>query len=237
MTTAIVLAGGFGTRLRSVVSDVPKPMAQINGRPFLERLLDYWAAQGVSHFILAVGYLAEVIIEHFGDEFHGIPILYSIEKEPLGTGGGLLQALTFISKNETTLVLNGDTFFEIPLNKLLSKFDEVGSVGVQFSLMKTSDTNRYMGLDWDPKTRIIESLVASPSEKYVYANGGVYLINPNDFNLEMDGAKSSLELDIFPALINTGVQFSGVSFDDANFIDIGVPEDYHRASKINGLNT
>ena len=236
MTTAIVLAGGLGTRLRSVVSDVPKPMAQINGRPFLERLLEYWSAQGVTHFVLAVGYLAEIVIKHFGDEFRGIPISYSIEKEPLGTGGALLQALTFLDKNDITLVLNGDTFFQIPLSELVSSYEKNGNSGVQFSLMKTNNTDRYMGLDWNPETKKISSLTASPSQDFVYANGGVYLINPEDFIMGLGGTKSSLELDIFPTLFNSGVPFSGVPFGDANFIDIGVPEDYHRASRINGLN-
>ena len=90
MTSALVLAGGLGTRLRSVVSKLPKPMAPVRGRPFLEHLLDYWLHQGVNHFVLSVGYLHELIIDHMGSNYKGAMIEYVIEESPLGTGGGLL---------------------------------------------------------------------------------------------------------------------------------------------------
>ena len=92
MTTAVILAGGLGTRLRSVISDLPKPMAPINGRPFLEYLICYWIGQGINHFVLSVGYLHQAIIGYFGNQFKGACIDYVIEESPLGTGGGLLLA-------------------------------------------------------------------------------------------------------------------------------------------------
>jgi D-glycero-alpha-D-manno-heptose 1-phosphate guanylyltransferase len=92
MVEAVVLAGGFGTRLRSVVSDLPKPMAPVGGRPFLELLLQYWIGQGVHRFVLSIGYLAEKISAHFGAAWGGAEIAYARETEPLGTGGGLLLA-------------------------------------------------------------------------------------------------------------------------------------------------
>lgn len=85
---AIILAGGLGTRLRSVVSDVPKPMAVVGGRPFLSHLMDYWISQGVDGFILSVGYKAEVLQKYFGERYNGIPLFYVVEDRPLGTGGG-----------------------------------------------------------------------------------------------------------------------------------------------------
>ena len=93
-TEAVILAGGLGTRLREVVSDVPKPMAPVNGRPFLEHQMDFYAAQGITHFVLSVGYLAEVITKHFGDTYRGCAIDYAVETTPLGTGGGLLLSST-----------------------------------------------------------------------------------------------------------------------------------------------
>ena len=114
--TAIILAGGLGTRLRKVAPKVPKPMAPINNRPFVEYQMDYWINQGITQFILSVGYLKDVIINHFGNSYKGISIEYVEESSPLGTGGGLL----FAAKNlhETFVVLNGDTFFEVNINSL-----------------------------------------------------------------------------------------------------------------------
>ena len=114
---AVVLAGGLGTRLRAAVSDVPKPMAPVGGRPFLERLLDYWIGQGVRRAVLAVGYMYDTIRRHFGDEYRGCAIAYSIENHPLGTGGALIQALPLV-QDPTFLVLNGDTYFAVPLDAL-----------------------------------------------------------------------------------------------------------------------
>ncbi|MDC7794340.1 sugar phosphate nucleotidyltransferase, partial [Campylobacter coli] len=114
---AIVLAGGLGTRLRSVVQALPKPMAPINGKPFLAFVLEYLKKQGITEIILSVSYKYELIQEYFKDEFHGIKIHYNIEKELVGTGGAIKDALKFV-KNEV-YVLNGDTFFDIDLKKLI----------------------------------------------------------------------------------------------------------------------
>jgi D-glycero-alpha-D-manno-heptose 1-phosphate guanylyltransferase len=104
VTTAIILAGGFGTRLKKVVQDLPKPMALIRGRPFLEYQMDFWISQGVTKFILSVGYLNHIIIDHFGDNYHTVSIDYFVEDELLGTGGALLLAAHDLK--ETFLVLN-----------------------------------------------------------------------------------------------------------------------------------
>ena len=110
MTEAIVLAGGLGSRLKAAVPDVPKPMAPINGRPFLEYLVDYWAGQGVDRFVLSVGYKREVIEEHFAVRHKGMEMDYAVENQPRGTGGGLLLALKHLRRSGTFLILNGDTF-------------------------------------------------------------------------------------------------------------------------------
>src|SRR5690349_16571222 len=102
--TAIILAGGLGTRLRSVVADVPKPMAPIAGRPFLAYQIEYWIAQGVQRFILSVGYKHEIIMDYFGDRYQGAEIEYAIELLPLGTGGGFLQATKKINSTEPFLL-------------------------------------------------------------------------------------------------------------------------------------
>jgi D-glycero-alpha-D-manno-heptose 1-phosphate guanylyltransferase len=116
MTVAYILAGGLGTRLRSVVSDVPKPMAPICGQPFLKLLLNFWIKQGITKFIISVGYLKEKVISFFGKEHNGIFIEYFEEDTPLGTGG----ALIILSKRlkEDFIVINGDTFFDVSLPQL-----------------------------------------------------------------------------------------------------------------------
>ena len=119
MTTAIILAGGLGTRLRSEVPNLPKPMAIVKNRPFLEYLMDYWIEQGVCKFILSIGYLSEKIVSHFGGTYKNIPISYSIEKSPLGTGGGLLLSLKKITQDTTKSV-----YEYIPLQNFNEVYDD-----------------------------------------------------------------------------------------------------------------
>ena len=123
MTIAYILAGGYGKRLKKVVPNLPKPMALIEKKPFLEYLLDYWIDEGVTKFIISVGYLKDIIIKHFGNKYKNIPIEYFVEKSPLGTGGGLI----FISNqlSDPFIVLNGDTFFEVSLKEYTPKEEEI----------------------------------------------------------------------------------------------------------------
>src|SRR5438067_6674889 len=118
LNEAIVLAGGLGTRLRSAVADVPKPMAPIRGRPFLEYLFDHWIDQGIRRFTLSVGYRHEVIVDHFGKAYHGATIRYAVERSPLGTGGALLGTLATFSVEAPVLLLNGDTYFAVDVKRL-----------------------------------------------------------------------------------------------------------------------
>src|SRR3569623_443740 len=114
---AIVLAGGFGTRLRAVVSDVPKPMAPVAGRPLLEILLSRLAQQGFTHVVLSLGYMAETIVKHFGERFHGMRITHVVEDQPLGTGGAVRLALDQC-KHSHVYVFNGDTFLDLEIAKV-----------------------------------------------------------------------------------------------------------------------
>lgn len=228
MTTAIILAGGLGTRLRNAVPNLPKPMAPVGGRPFLECLLDYWVNQGITRFVISVGYMKEVIMDHFGNSYKSTPISYAIEEIPLGTGGGLLVAAHLIK--EPFLVLNGDTFFEVDLSVLM-KFHAEKSSDWTFSLFTTSESGRYMGMDIAVDGKI-NSLKSSVTEGARLANGGAYIVEPaviekSGFKL---GEKISLEDDFLPVLINKNCNLFGIEFKK-NFIDIGVPEDYLRATE------
>lgn len=231
MTTAIILAGGMGTRLRSAVSDVPKPMAPINSRPFLEHQMDFWIKQGVSEFVLSVGYMREIIINHFSNDYKGIKITYAIEETPLGTGGGLLTAVQKLPDDTPTLVLNGDTFFDASLGEL-EKFHSKHNSDWTFALARANEARRYTGLEIDEEGRII-SLKSGTDKIGRLINSGVYLINPNIFSkLSLEsGTKISLEDEIFPKLLESGNNLYGLEFT-GNFVDIGVPDDYFRAKDI-----
>src|ERR1700756_184045 len=138
---AIILAGGFGTRLREVVANVPKPMAPVNQKPFLDYLLKYLAHYEIKRVILSVGYLAEKIKEHYGNSFAGMEIVYSVEKEPLGTGGGIRLAMEKC-KDYDVVVLNGDSFFEIDLHSFYNQYsDSVGDGAL--ALRKVANAARY----------------------------------------------------------------------------------------------
>ena len=233
VTTAIVLAGGLGTRLRSVVSDMPKPMAPINGRPFLEHQFDYWIAQGISRFVLSVGYRHELIMDHFGDSYQGAKLDYVIEASPLGTGGGLLLAAEKVGGNVPFLVLNGDTFFTVDL-RVLSAFAEKNDADWCISLYRANEAGRYMGIDVADGGEI-DSLKSGTEQIGRLANGGVYWVHPRilaDYKSSPDRALS-LEDDLFPEFMDAGRRLFGVEFL-GTFIDIGVPDDFHRAQTMLG---
>lgn len=228
MTTAIILSGGLGTRLRSVVSDLPKPMAPIGDRPFLEYQLDYWIGQGVSRFVLSVGYRHEMIIDHFGSSYKGIELIFVIEETPLGTGGSLLLAAEKISESTPFLLLNGDTYFAVDLKDLI-EFSQKNDADWCFSLFRANEKGRYMGIDISQQGQI-NSLKSGTSHPGRLANGGVYWVHPRALlgGRFAPDDKVSLEDDIFPAAMASGQRLYGIEFP-GTFIDIGMPDDYHRA--------
>ncbi|AVT78119.1 D-glycero-D-manno-heptose 1-phosphate guanosyltransferase [Rhodopseudomonas palustris] len=229
MTTAIVLAGGLGTRLRDAVPDLPKPMASVRGRPFLSHLMDYWINQGVERFVLSVGHMRERIIDHFGDDYRGVPVAYAIEEQPLGTGGGLLMGASGLSA--PFLVLNGDTFFEVELSALTDWHRRQRSDWT-FALFRTADTQRYMGMDV-AAGGAIRSLTPRAGGPEQLANGGVYLIDPAALRAipYVAGVKLSLEYELLPAVVERGRKLFGME-SRGRFIDIGIPDDYRRAETV-----
>lgn len=234
VTTAIILAGGLGTRLRSTVPDLPKPMAPINGFPFLEYQLGYWIKQGINRFLLSVGYRHEIIIGYFGNSYQGAQLEYVIEPAPLGTGGGFLLAAQKIDKDDPFLLLNGDTYFAVNLEKLV-KFSLMNDADWCFSLFSSTEEGRYMGMGISPGGEIT-SLKSGKTFSGGLANGGVYLIQPrvlSDIPFA-PGDKVSLEDDIFSDAILSEQRLFGVEFS-GTFIDIGVPDDYHRAQTLLAL--
>jgi D-glycero-alpha-D-manno-heptose 1-phosphate guanylyltransferase len=223
--TAVILAGGLGTRLRAVVNDLPKPMAPILGRPFLEYLIDYWITQGVTEFILSVGYKYQDIISHFGNKYKEAKISYIIEETLLGTGGGVVMAARNMGLDKQFLMLNGDTFFKVDLAELW-KFHNKKKSELTFSLFKNNDTSRYMGMDINTDGSIL-LLKSVQQNENSYVNGGVYLIDSNLFSEGkfIAGNKYSFESDIIPHFLTSNKRLYGIKFDSF-FIDIGIPDDY-----------
>ncbi|MGI7919199.1 nucleotidyltransferase family protein [Campylobacter jejuni] len=214
---AIILCGGLGTRLKSVIKDIPKPMAPINDKPFLEFIFEYLKKQGIKEVILAVSYKYEVIKEYFKDEFLGIKIKYSIEKEPLGTGGAIKEALKII-KNEA-YVLNGDTFFGIDLSKL-----KLNGSKICLALKQMNDFDRYGTVNVDGLGLVI-SFEEKVFKKQGLINGGIYLLDKDIFKDFALQEKFSFEEFLQENYIK--LKTRAEIFDDY-FIDIGVPSDYER---------
>lgn len=222
---AIILAGGFGTRLQSVVKDLPKPMAPVNGRPFLTYVLDYLIEYGYTKVVLSVGYLHEKIEEYFGEQYKTIQISYAVELEPLGTGGGIAFALQQCS-TDNVLILNGDTLFKADLNRL-QEFHEQHQSALSIILRQVPDTSRYGSVQTDDNQQIVSFTEKNNSRGEGLINGGIYLINKGLINKLSLPQKFSFEKDLMEKYVQT-IPFYAIK-SDGYFIDIGIPEDYARA--------
>ncbi len=225
MREAIVLAGGFGTRLRSIVSDVPKPMAPVKGRPFLDYLFVMLIDAGFQHVVLSTGYKHEVIYGHYQNRFLTLNISYAQEQEPLGTGGGVLNALQLCTGDDVA-VLNGDTLFEADFDKLYSQHRCNNSM-LSVVLRQVSDTSRYGSVGIDADGRIISFAEKSSAQGAGLVNGGIYLLKNSLLQPFAVGQKFSFEVDVMQKMYKDKL-FLGIP-DDGFFIDIGIPDDYRRA--------
>jgi len=224
---AIILAGGFGTRLKYIVSDVPKPMAPINGTPFLAYLLQKLTTAGFEHVILSTGYLHEKIESYFGNAFGSLRISYSEESTPLGTGGAILLAMQKVETNNV-FVLNGDTLFDIDFNSL-QKFHFQHKSILSISLREEVDVARYGSVVVNEGGKITAFTEKNQAHGKGLINGGIYVVNKALFaNLNMP-EQFSFEKDIMEKLYTT-MDFYALECK-AYFIDIGVPDDYNRAQQ------
>ncbi len=226
LNTAIILAGGFGTRLQSVVTDVPKPMAPINNLPFLNYQFNYLKHFGIQKVILSVGYLSEKITEFYKNNFNGMDIDYSIEDDPMGTGGGIRLAMEKC-KSKSVLVLNGDSFFDINLNSFFHQHHTYKS-DCSLSLRRVENAARYGTIKLGNYGVISSFKEKDGQEKQGLINAGVYMLNKSLF-LDKTPANQnfSIEKDFFEKKINESTIY-GFEFD-GYFIDIGIPEDYLKA--------
>ena len=221
---AIVLAGGLGTRLARVTRDIPKPMAPVGSRPFLEYLLDDLVDQGVEQTVLAVSYRWEVIREHFGSVYRGMDLNYSVEEIPLGTGGAIQQALATLTDDEV-VVLNGDTRFRVDLAEM-EKIHRNSGAPLTIALKQVTDSGRFGRVEVSADgvvTSFLEKSTGGPG----WINGGVYILNSSLFKDFPMPERFSFELDLVEPNIDR-IQPQAYQ-SDAYFIDMGIPEDYQRA--------
>jgi len=224
---AIVLAGGFGTRLRSVVRDVPKPMAQVAGRPFLTLLLAQLRAGGFGRVVLSVGYMAEVIRGHFGDGWQGMALDYAVEDSPLGTGGAIRAAMRLCTADHVH-VFNGDTYLAIDLAATEAHWARADMPLIV--ARQVADTARYGRLDIDADGRIRRFLEKEASGGPGAINAGCYVL-PRAIVEDFPGeARFSFEHDYLREAVARRVFLAHPT--DAEFIDIGTPEDYARAQTL-----
>lgn len=248
---AILLCGGMGTRLRSVVSDRPKPMADICGKPFLQYLLEMLRDKGITEVIFALGYMGEMIEEYFQDgSAFGLKIAYSYEEEPLGTGGAIRNALPKILEEEV-LVLNADTYFPMDYQGLL-RFHQENDGDFSLATRAVPDISRYGAVRRDPAGRILawneklgdggqqpgegskqpiegnaqQAASSSPKSLSGEINGGIYVMKKS-LIAEIPEGKHSLEQDCIPKWLSEGKRIFGLPFH-GYFMDIGIPEDYQQ---------
>lgn len=221
--TAAILAGGLGTRLRSVVSDCPKVLADINGRPFLAYLLDQLATAGIKRVVLCTGFQASLVRDVLGDDHGGLQLSYSEETAPLGTGGALRLALPSLN-SDPVLVLNGDSYCDVDLGAF-SQFHQERQAEATVLLTQVPDVARYGKVRVDAEDRVLgfdEKGGTGPG----WINAGVYLVEQSLLIGIPEGRSVSLEREMFPAWI--GRRFYGCR-QAGRFIDIGTPESYAQA--------
>lgn len=227
-TKAVLLVGGLGTRLRSVLPSTPKPMAKVGKRPFLQLLIHQLRSQGIRRLVLSTGYLADEIANDFGDGSGlGVSIEYSREDSPLGTAGAVKHAAPFLAGLDHFFVANGDSFMQADFQKLLELHLQAG-VLLTLAVTRVRNQGRYGTVKTLDSGMVSAFLEKSFDQEMGLINTGIYVFDRELLSMIPDGP-SSLEKDLFPALLPRGVRAVEQS---GLFIDIGIPEDYARAQEM-----
>lgn len=220
-----ILAGGLGTRLRSVMADKPKVLAEIEGQPFLKYLLDQLNSTGFRNVVICTGYLGEKIQARFGNTYLALNLIYSKESKPLGTAGAVRLALPIL-KSDTIMIMNGDSFCDANFKKFW-EYHLTRSADATLFLTKVSDTSRFGRVNIDRAGRIV-SFEEKGKSGVGWINGGIYLISRSYLSEIPQKRAVSFEKDLFPNWINRG--FYGYQ-SRGHFIDIGTEESYNLAKK------
>ena len=219
---AIVLAGGFGTRLRNVVPDLPKPMAPVAGKPFLEILLTSLSRKGFHRVVLSLGYMAEKIVGHFGSSYAGMEVLYEIESTPMGTGGAIRQASQHCTDSHY-YIFNGDSYLDLEVAQVEAWWQQNRAPIIVARAVP--DTARYGRLEIKGNELIAFTGQGTPGPGLI--NGGCYVFDKDQLLAWPLGKAFSIETDYFPDEVMK--RRFDVFLSQGQFIDIGVPDDYARA--------
>lgn len=222
---AIILAGGKGTRLRGLVNDRPKPLAEVNGVPFIYYILDHLYAEGFSRFIISVGFEKDMIINTLGYSYRQTPISYVREDTPLGTGGAFVECLSATSANKPILLINGDTYFLIKTAQLIQTMRNA-KADAALALFKATESNRYGKVNLSGKEIGLDQRY-SKAKKGEIAFGGIALFQSNEIKkyCNIRDVPFSFDDEFLPNIIANEAKVVGQQFSSP-FIDIGVPVDY-----------
>ncbi len=223
---ALILAGGFGTRLQSVVRDVPKPLAPVGGRPFIAWLLDALAAQGMRRMVLAVGYMGEVVEQALGSSWRGAALIYSREPEPLGTGGAVSLAAGCI-QGDSFFLLNGDTWLELDYGAF-DRAAVTASAPLSMALARVEDVSRYGAVRVEDNR--VAGFVEKGSSGAGHINAGVYRVTRDMLGSFPDKHRFSFENEVLAPAVEQGLVSAFTQ--TRGFIDIGIPADYARAATV-----
>ena len=226
---AIMLVGGLGTRLRSVVPSTPKVLASIGEKSFLELLVRQLRTQGIRHLVMCTGYLAEQVESKFGDGRNwDVSIEYSKEEMPLGTAGAVKLARRYLRDIPEFLVLNGDSFLEVDFQSLMAFHRAHDGAIATMAVLGVENASRYGTVHVDASGRVTGFTEKTGSETPGLVNGGIYIFGQSVLQCIPEGP-ASLERDVFPGLLDQGVY---AQEQHGMFIDIGTPVDYARAQEL-----
>jgi D-glycero-alpha-D-manno-heptose 1-phosphate guanylyltransferase len=225
---AVLLVGGLGTRLQSVVPGMPKPLAPVGKKSFLHLLVRQLQSQGIRDLVMCTGYLSDQIEKELGDgRDWGVAIRYSKELQPLGTGGAVKLAERYLPADSDFLVMNGDSFLELDFRQFL-RFHREHRGLMSMAVRGVSDAARYGTVQLDTFHRVVDFHEKTGAQAAGIVNGGVYVFDRAVLRHIPDGP-ASLEKDVFPRLLAEGIY----GFEQHGlFIDIGTPEDYARAQEL-----
>lgn len=226
--TAVILAGGLGTRLRSVVSDRPKPLAEVNGRPFITYLLEQLINSGLKRVVLCTGYKGEMIESVLGQRWRSLTLIYSQEPTPLGTGGAIRLAVSQL-QSEIALVMNGDSYCEVDFAVLWAQHQR-SPQGCTIVLTQVQDVQRFGQVKLAASQQVLQFQEKGKNSGSGWINAGIYLLNVPIIKSIPKHQNFSLERDLLMNLVNQD-QVHGFT-TQGRFIDIGRPESYAQAQSL-----
>lgn len=229
--TAVILAGGLGTRLRSVISKDPKSLAKINGRPFIFYLLDQLNEKKIKKVVISTGYMAGKIEKEIGVKYKDLNIVFCKENMPAGTGGGLKNTERII-KTDFCLIMNGDSYVKYDLADLMSYHSKLNST-MTMVVKESKDISRFGVVQTNQKDKILKFVEKGSSSGEGLINAGIYLIKKSLLKKIPNKTPYSLELDFFPSLVGDEIY---VYKTEGGFIDIGTPKSYKKAKYFNWTN-